>query len=485
MNEIVVNPPPSPSPAHGNRNGVQRRRITLRKRIFGAFVAIMAVAFLAMFGGINVATNQFIQTNAIDQLDYSFATFETLETWSEILDHLTPSNVQIFGRPALSLRMANNLVAVTGFLVDSEFNLVAPEPPLATAPMLRMIEHLQSAQINLSTLTSRRISYGLETFYVSAHLLPEHSDYFGRDTFWVGSVDVTDLIWFSREINRLFFWIIVATLFMAAIVTFFLALSITYPIARLSQFAQKVGSGDFTPHDFGFKDMELNHLNMVFNKSVRQLSLYDSQQKTFFQNASHELRTPLMSIKCYAEGIVYDMMEPKEAAETILSETDRLTELVSDLFYISKIDNITTYAKEPVDLVAVLRESAKRQQVQADKKGIGFVFDLAQESILYPGTVELIARAFDNLISNALRYASSEIHLGAYRHKQRIVITVADDGAGIAQDFLPHVFERFTKGPDGNTGVGLSIVQTIFEQMGGSVTVHNNLGAVFTITLPL
>jgi len=284
------------------------------------------------------------------------------------------------------------------------------------------------------------------------------------------------------------FIILIGIMFlMAVIVTYFLANSLTRPIEKLGDFALNIGKGDFSQNDFQFQEEELEDLNIALNKSAKQLEEYDSEQKAFFQNASHELRTPLMSIKCYAEGISFGVMEPKEASETILTETDKLSDLVTDLLYISKIDNITTaYTKSEVNLMDLLRESAERQKALADKKQISFSFDFDSIPIQYTCVVELLARAVDNLISNAVRYAKSEIILSCHRAKGKIVLCVADDGAGVAPDAMPHIFERFYKGIDGNHGIGLSIAKTIVEQQGGEISAVNSAdgGAVFTITLP-
>ena len=271
---------------------------------------------------------------------------------------------------------------------------------------------------------------------------------------------------------------------MAVIVTFFLSNSITRPIEKLGRFAQNIGSGDFSTNNFEFNDKELEELNTALNKSVKQLGDYDSEQKTFFQNASHELRTPLMSIKCYAEGISFGLMEPKKASETILQETDKLSELVSDLLYISKIDNITTsYTVIESDLVEIIRGCADRQQAVADKNGISFRYDFSDPAIPFKCVRELMSRAIDNLIANGIRYASSEILLSCHKKANHIEIKVADDGGGIEEGLLPRIFERFCKGKDGIYGIGLSIVKSIIDQHNGQIKVENSKGAVFTIIL--
>jgi len=274
-------------------------------------------------------------------------------------------------------------------------------------------------------------------------------------------------------------------LVVACIAAYFVSNSLTKPIEELGKFALNIGSGDFTPNDFQFKEVELEDLNMTLNKSVKQLAEYDSQQKAFFQNASHELRTPLMSIKCYAEGISFGIMEPKAASETILQETDKLADLVTDLLYISKIDNISTaYTSAQVDLTELIRDCAARQEAVATKRQIRFVFDLDESPIYYECVSELMSRAVDNLISNAIRYAKSEIILSCRKKEDKIEISVADDGEGIGPEEMSRVFERFFKGKGGNHGIGLSIVKSIVEQRDGHITAGNRDegGAIFTIT---
>jgi len=275
----------------------------------------------------------------------------------------------------------------------------------------------------------------------------------------------------------------------AAFVTYCLANSITRPIEKLNKFALDIGRGDFSQNDFEFNEIELEELNNALNKSAKQLALYDSEQKAFFQNASHELRTPLMSIKCYAEGISFGIMEPKAASETILIETDKLSDLVTDLLYISKIDNISTaYTFKETDLTELIRACATRQEALGAKEMIKFSFDFSEDSLYYECIEELLSRAIDNLLSNAIRYAKGQIILSAHKRVNYVEISIEDDGDGIEPEMLGHIFERFYKGSGGVHGIGLSIVKSIVEdQHKGQITAENNTngGAKFVITLPL
>lgn len=102
------------------------------------------------------------------------------------------------------------------------------------------------------------------------------------------------------------------------------------------------------------------------------------------------------------------------------------------------------------------------------------------------GDEELLEKILDNLISNAIRYAKKAITIDVLQEKNCLKISVADDGDGINETDLPHLFERCYKGDDGNFGLGLSIAQTAAHSMNGQLTVANQTkgGAVFTLIIP-
>lgn len=321
-------------------------------------------------------------------------------------------------------------------------------------------------------------SLGIQLFAIEGRLNTENMSHY---------LEIVEMAEVAAGRTWLISMVMVGVMFVVSVVvTYFLANALTKPIEQLGDFAKNMGDGRFETNPMTFKDIELDELNQALNKSITQLGAYDSAQKEFFQNASHELRTPLMAIKVYAEGIKYGIMKPEEASETILAETDRLSELVRDLLYMAKIDDMgRTYQINQMDLAQLLSDCLQRQQAVAQSRGIKLVGHQLEVPIPYEGVSDLISRAVDNLVSNGLRYAKTSLTITCEATAYDVVITVTDDGAGMDEAIIPHVFERFYKGVGGNTGIGLSIVKAIAQQHGGYASAQNTeQGACFTLMLP-
>jgi signal transduction histidine kinase len=454
---------------------MNKGKTKIRNRILFVISVMMLLTFMLIGLIFNFAARQYIQSSAVALIDDNISKIEQAESNRTSLAE--DENVRINMRDN-NFRLDSNILRI-----DSDYNLQNDRD--ITDEMTEIITAVKSKKIAVTDFRNERIATAASQYLVSVFETTNDQD--DEMVYWLIYADITGLSIFSGTIN-IFLIILVCIMFIfVVIVTFFLSSSITRPIQKLSSFALNIGRGDFAPNDFTFKDQEFEDLNMALNKSAKQLGIYDNEQKTFFQNVSHELRTPLMSIQCYAEGISCDLMDPKNASETILEETNRLTEMVKDLLYISKIDNITsTYATTKVELRDIIRECARRHQAVADKKQVKFSFDFSELPVYLDCVSELISRTVNNLISNAIRYASSEIILSCRQDNEQIEICVSDDGHGIDANTMPHIFERFYKGANGNYGIGLSIVKTIIEQHNGKISANNTDtgGAVFTVSLP-
>ena len=219
----------------------------------------------------------------------------------------------------------------------------------------------------------------------------------------------------------------------------------------------------------------------------RDIEKEAERQQTFFQNASHELKTPLMAIQGYAEGIQAGGRDTGSAADMILEESARMTELVEELLDISKID----MGRQPLtlsetDIRELLYASIRAVEPAAAASGITIMPDFPEEPIIVKCDDSRLRRAVTNILSNGVRYARSQLHLTCRTEKRHVTIRIQDDGDGIAEADLPHIFDRFYMGKSGKSGIGLALTREILHLHKGTIRArHGDTGAVFEISIPV
>ena len=292
--------------------------------------------------------------------------------------------------------------------------------------------------------------------------------------------DVTSITTFTNRVNIILLVVILTAVGISVLLSRRFAKSFSRPVQELSDFAADVGGGKLEQRELDFKDAELRQLADSMNRMVEELDQAKQKQETFFQNVSHELRTPLTSIRGNAEGILCGIIEPKAAGKVILSESDKLGGMVEDILYLSRMGKSKPESEaEPVDLREVLSLCVSEQHTEVEKKGLSFAFDFDENPVLLEIREADAERLFGNLISNAVRYAKQEIRLSCHTDDGKVTVRVTDDGPGIAEADLPHVFERFYKGRDGKHGIGLAIAKAAAEAWNGTLQVRSDGGAVF------
>lgn len=215
---------------------------------------------------------------------------------------------------------------------------------------------------------------------------------------------------------------------------------------------------------------------------AKKIELSQETQRKFFQNTSHELKTPLMTVQGYAEGIQTGVTEPKQAAEVILQESDRMAQIVNELLSLSKID---LHSLKPVmtrtDIREVLYDSIRTCEPLMKQRGINIVPILPESPVYINGDEDMLERVFTNILSNAVRHCKTEVKITCTPYSRFIMIKFHDDGDGIAENDLPHIFERFYTGENGSTGLGLSLACELVKLHGGTINAYNDNGAVFAV----
>jgi len=437
----------------------------LQARILSVFSLLLFVSFAIIAIMFNVALHGYISTGASDAINQYRAGIDVTYTApTGFVANILGYNTQIFGHNIGHFSIANDFV-----INDAD---ISPEA-------LYITESLRRSNFILSHQRTQQIRFQYRVLHTT--IVPGTNN-----ISTVYYIDVTAIIRFSRSIMLMLIFLVTLIWLMTMFVANVIVGTLARPLKDLSNFAQQIGRGDFTPNEMKFTNEEFEELNQSLNYAARQLTVKENDQKTFFQNVSHELRTPLMSIKSYTEGIKYGIMEPAGASERILEATQRLTDMVGDILYISRLDNLAAPVMTMTNISLIADECIKHQQRVAENNGVRIVYHSDEHDIIIPCVAANIERAINNLISNAIRYAKSIITVECFTAGTRAIIRVSDDGPGFEPDALPYVFERFYSGKTGLSGIGLSMVKSIVDQHKGIATAENGAayGAILTISVP-
>jgi len=221
-------------------------------------------------------------------------------------------------------------------------------------------------------------------------------------------------------------------------------------------------------------DDEIARLARTLNEMLVRIEGGVERERRFVAEASHELRTPLALLKTELELALRHPRSPEELRAAIASaaeETDRLTALAEDLLVLARSDEGQLRIEaEPLSTQELLDTVAQRFERRARDSGLALEVE-SPARLTALGDRPRLEQALGNLVDNALRYGGGKIRLEARPQNGSVELRVSDEGAGFAPDFLPHAFERFSRGDGGrvrgSTGLGLAIVQAIARAHGG------------------
>lgn len=320
---------------------------------------LLTVVFSSVFFSFNMFISNYIRSNVETQLD-------DLVGGANIHDG-KPQNrpLDMFSLPDLS-RQPKNKIGSSGevFVVDADYQVKEHNMNEDIEELTQIVSYLKSKNISLENARYVSVDTGQNNYYISSVEVRERPG-----SYFVFYVSVSGLNNLVNTINFALAVIVAVAMVICFVIANIIAGSVTNPVKKLSKFAEEIGKGNFTRNEFSFNDIEFDELGEAMNRSAEKLDLYDKDQRAFFQNASHEFRTPLMSIRCHAEGVECGLMDPKKSGATIISETDRLSELVEDILYISRVDNIANqFEKTENDLRDTLSLCAESLKTVAGKK---------------------------------------------------------------------------------------------------------------------
>lgn len=295
------------------------------------------------------------------------------------------------------------------------------------------------------------------------------------------------------------FFIPLITLFVSVIVGTSISVvaseRVLKPLNQLINATKTIKDGDFSARVEEINtDNEITELLKRFNLMAEELNNTEIFRNDFINNFSHEFKTPIVSIKGFAKQLQNENLpdeKRKEYTDIIISESDRLSKISSNVLLLSNYENQQIirdqkeyYLDEQIRNCIILLEK------QWTSKNIDINIEL--EEIKFYGNEEMLFHLFINLIENSIKYSNENGHVDVILKSldNYLIFKIKDDGKGMDNNTIRHIFDKFfqedgSRATKGN-GLGLSIVKRIVELYSGEITVDSEIGkgTIFTVKLP-
>lgn len=289
---------------------------------------------------------------------------------------------------------------------------------------------------------------------------------------------------------------LVITVFICSLISARFARTISTPIQAMRNFAIRVGSGHLGDKLYLERGDELGQLATELNRMSMRLASLDQERRAFLANVSHELRTPVSNVQVTAEALRSGAYEDPKLRErffqTIEDETKRLARLIHDLLDLGRLEaGVTSLNQQMVSLEYLINQAVRAMETRMLAGAVAIQLDVTPVQL--EGDPERLMQAFLNILDNAIKYShpNSKVFVTARLEGGEIVIQIRDQGPGISEAALPHIFEQFyTADPSRQgwgTGLGLAIARRIIEAHNGTITANSNpgKGATFMMRLPV
>ena len=286
-----------------------------------------------------------------------------------------------------------------------------------------------------------------------------------------------------------------AAILIALFLGIFLARTFTRPLRELTTATRAMAKGDLEQQVPVRSQDELGELAASFNQMSADLARANELRRQMTADIAHDLRTPLSVIKGYTEALRDGVLQPApETFQIIHQEAEQLSRLVEDLRTLSLADaGELTLTRRLVHPRELLERTAAAHLPRAQQLGIGLQVTAEANAPAVGVDPERMAQVLGNLVSNALRHtpAGGQISLAAAQRGNNVLLTVQDNGVGIAPDKLRRIFTRFYRGDEarqaheGESGLGLAIAKSLVELHGGAISVESTLGEGTTFTIAL
>jgi len=274
---------------------------------------------------------------------------------------------------------------------------------------------------------------------------------------------------------------------------YLLAVHLASPLRNLRRVVDRFGRGELGIRFHLTRRDEIGELARAFNRMADHITTLLSAERRLLQDVSHELRSPLARLG-FAVELAKTSNDREAALNRIRKEADRLGRLVDELLELTRAEGDPTARNmEEFDLGELIEDLVKDCTVEAEAQGCRLVARIDDKPVLF-GENELIRRAIENVLRNAIRHApaGSAVEVSLSSHDRQASITIRDHGLGVPPDALKEIFEPFYRvekdrdRSSGGIGLGLAIARRAIELHHGRVTAQNaNPGLAVQIELPL
>lgn len=271
------------------------------------------------------------------------------------------------------------------------------------------------------------------------------------------------------------------------------------PLMKITRAGVEYSIGNFKPEIDVHTNDELGYLASTLELMTSKLDTYEDDQRKFISNVSHDFRSPLTSIKGYLEAILDGTIPPElydKYLKIVLNEANRLAKLTQDMLDLNRIGSIgASLELSDFDINHVIHNVADSSEVQCNKKHLELSLILYGDSLMVHADKSKIEQVIYNLIDNAIKFSKPDttITIETTLKKEKLFVSVKDQGIGIPNEDLTNVFTRFYKtdtsrGKDKKgTGLGLAIVKEILQAHGQNIDAVSTKGAganfIFTLSL--
>ena len=300
---------------------------------------------------------------------------------------------------------------------------------------------------------------------------------------------ITGLVPYITSISVTFFYLTLFALAVVSIAIFFIVRGITKPLTEMQEATEHFARGDFEyKANEEYKKRNFREFAKALNKMAYELKIDDEAQKSFIANVSHELKTPMTSIGGFIDGILDGTIPPEEERRylsIVSNEVKRLSRMVVSMLNISKIEaGEIQLSAIKYDVSAQIFETLLNFEKKINEKHIEIEGFEKMSSVMIEADRDLVQQVIYNLLDNAVKFTpeNGKITVGASSDGESTRVTIRNSGAGVSEEELARLFERFYKVDKSRSfdtkgvGLGLYIVKTIINMHEGDISASSKQG---------